>query len=182
MQDKTSKRVRRTREQLKAAITELLKNQPFDRITVKGICDKAGVNRSTFYVHYSCPRDLIDEMEKDILDHLPVVSRGDDADDIIASLTLLLEYIKKNSAVVDVLMNDGVDSSFGELLLRSVMDKYEGFMHFENGDAYVQSYIFCITGAIGLVRSWISGNFQYPADELSAAIIRMAFRVMGSEA
>ena len=59
-----NKRVQKTREQLKHALTELLKTQPFERVTVKSICDKAGVNRSTFYVHYSCPRDLIDEIAR----------------------------------------------------------------------------------------------------------------------
>ena len=175
-----NKRVQKTREQLKGALTELLKTQPFERITVKGICDKAGVNRSTFYVHYSCPRDLVDEMEKNMLDQLPAIV-SDEPKDIIASFTLLLDYIRNNSSVVEVLMRDGVDSSFGETLMRAVMDKYDEFLTIEDEALSRQCYIFCITGAIGLVRNWIDSGFSCPSDKLASLIIDLAFRVMGQD-
>ena len=37
---------------LRQAFTDLLKQKPIQRITVKELCQKAGVNRSTFYAHY----------------------------------------------------------------------------------------------------------------------------------
>ena len=173
-----NKRVQKTREQLKSALTELLKTQPFERITVKGICDKAGVNRSTFYVHYSCPRDLVDEMEKNMLDQLPAIV-SDEPKDIIASFTLLLDYIRNNSSVVEVLMRDGVDSSFGETLMRAVMDKYDEFLLIDDEETTRRRYVFCISGAIGLVRNWIEQGFHYSAEDISATIIELSFRVMG---
>ena len=54
-------RVKRTKTYLKEALIELLDSEDFDKVTVKSICEKAAVNRSTFYAYYSCPRDLIDD-------------------------------------------------------------------------------------------------------------------------
>lgn len=34
------------------ALLLLLEQKDFDRITVKELCQKAGVNRTTFYLHY----------------------------------------------------------------------------------------------------------------------------------
>ena len=34
------------------ALLLLLENKEFEYITIKEICQKAGVNRSTFYLHY----------------------------------------------------------------------------------------------------------------------------------
>ena len=34
------------------ALIDLLSEKEFEYITVKEICEKAGVNRSTFYLHY----------------------------------------------------------------------------------------------------------------------------------
>ncbi len=179
MEEKANKRVAKTKEMLKSALTELLKVQSFDRISVKGICEKAGVNRSTFYVHYSCPRDLIDEMEKDILNHLPKVE-SKEPKDIVASFSRLMEYVKNNSSVVEVLMRDGVDNSFGETLMRAVMDKYNKYLLI-NDDAEMtrRCYIFCITGAIGIVRDWIDKGFSYSTEEIAETIIELAFNVMG---
>lgn len=43
------------------ALAALLEKKDFEYITVKEICDAAGVNRSTFYLHYENTRDLLDE-------------------------------------------------------------------------------------------------------------------------
>lgn len=43
------------------ALLILLEKKEFEYITVKEICQKAGVNRSTFYLHYENTFDLLEE-------------------------------------------------------------------------------------------------------------------------
>ncbi len=43
------------------ALIELLNKKEIEYITVKEIVEKAGVNRSTFYLHYESISDLVDE-------------------------------------------------------------------------------------------------------------------------
>ena len=43
------------------ALLLLLEKKDYDFITVKEICEKAGVNRSTFYLHYETIDDLLAE-------------------------------------------------------------------------------------------------------------------------
>ena len=43
------------------ALISLLKEKDLEYITVKEICQKAGVNRSTFYLHYETIADLVNE-------------------------------------------------------------------------------------------------------------------------
>ena len=43
------------------ALIELLNKKDFEFITVKEVCKKAGVNRSTFYLHYQTLQDLLEE-------------------------------------------------------------------------------------------------------------------------
>ena len=43
------------------ALIELLEEKDLEYITVKEICQRAGVNRSTFYLHYETISDLVDE-------------------------------------------------------------------------------------------------------------------------
>lgn len=43
------------------AFLSLLEKKDFEYITIKEICDHAGVNRSTFYLHYETTRDLLME-------------------------------------------------------------------------------------------------------------------------
>ena len=43
------------------ALLSLLQKKDYTYITVKEICEKAGVNRSTFYLHYETMDDLLQE-------------------------------------------------------------------------------------------------------------------------
>ena len=43
------------------ALLLLLERKDIQYITVKEICEKAGVNRTTFYLHYDSISDLLEE-------------------------------------------------------------------------------------------------------------------------
>lgn len=50
-----------TARKMDEAFLSLLEKKDFPFITVKEICEKAGVNRSTFYLHYETVGDLLSE-------------------------------------------------------------------------------------------------------------------------
>jgi AcrR family transcriptional regulator len=55
---KTDRRILRTRNRLGDALVTLLHERDFEAITVQDVLDRAGVSRSTFYVHYRDKQDL----------------------------------------------------------------------------------------------------------------------------
>ena len=62
---KTDARVRYTRKVIQDAFLDVLKEKPISRITVKEVCDKAEINRGTFYKHYQDCYDLLDKIEEE---------------------------------------------------------------------------------------------------------------------
>ena len=50
-----------TAARMDEALIALLEKKDLEFITVKEICEKAGVNRSTFYLHYETIADLVNE-------------------------------------------------------------------------------------------------------------------------
>jgi len=50
-----------TAERMDEALLSLLLEKDFEYITVKDVCARAGVNRSTFYLHYESTADLLVE-------------------------------------------------------------------------------------------------------------------------
>lgn len=63
-----------TAARMDESFLELLEKKSFAYITVKEICEAAGVNRSTFYLHYETVNDLLDEsvehMNRQFLAHM----------------------------------------------------------------------------------------------------------------
>jgi AcrR family transcriptional regulator len=55
---KKDRRVVRTRDTLGDALVALMREKNFEKITVQEVLDRAGVGRSTFYVHYRDKDDL----------------------------------------------------------------------------------------------------------------------------
>jgi AcrR family transcriptional regulator len=66
---KTDRRILRTRDTLGDALFALMQEKSFDDITVQEVLDRAGVGRSTFYVHY---RDKDDLLLSDVEDFLEI--------------------------------------------------------------------------------------------------------------
>lgn len=56
-----------TAARMDEAFLELIETKDFSYITVKEICEKAGVNRSTFYLHYETIGDLLTESTEYII-------------------------------------------------------------------------------------------------------------------
>lgn len=66
MNKKNNQRFHDTEVRMEAAMLELMKTMEFEKITVKKICEKAEVNRSTFYAHFLDIYDMLDKMEKEL--------------------------------------------------------------------------------------------------------------------
>jgi len=56
-----------TATKMDLALVSLLKKKPFEFITVSELCKTAGVNRSTFYLHYETIGDLLNETARYLL-------------------------------------------------------------------------------------------------------------------
>jgi len=58
----TDLRIIKTQERLQNALLGLLGTKELKAITVKEICEKAGISRNAFYQHYGYKEDLYDQM------------------------------------------------------------------------------------------------------------------------
>jgi AcrR family transcriptional regulator len=76
-EEKLDPRVKRTRSLILQSFTEILPEKGFHDVSVQDITDKAGINRATFYAHFTDKYQLLDrsiqllfreEIEKRMLD------------------------------------------------------------------------------------------------------------------
>ncbi len=58
-------RVRRTRELITRAFADLMRERGFSAITVQDIGERAGINRATFYGHFTDKHDLFDHQVRE---------------------------------------------------------------------------------------------------------------------
>lgn len=63
---KQDRRVRRTRRDLATALIELANEQPYEKITIRDITDRADIGYATFFRHYDSRDDLMLTIFEDI--------------------------------------------------------------------------------------------------------------------
>ncbi|MBD5544740.1 MAG: TetR/AcrR family transcriptional regulator [Lachnospiraceae bacterium] len=97
MNKKNNKQFQNSDVRMKKAMLELMNTTPFDKITVRLICERAEVNRSTFYAHYKDIYDMIEQMErnlqKNLMDNYPVPEKVTPLS--LESFIIFLEFIRK---------------------------------------------------------------------------------------
>ena len=64
---KNNRRTKLTKMLLKNSLIELMNDKAVNHITIKELCEKADLNRSTFYLHYTDQYQLLSEIENDLL-------------------------------------------------------------------------------------------------------------------
>lgn len=123
-----------TRGLIKEAFTVLMKEKGFQTLTVSDITRKAGINRGTFYLHYVDKYDLLEKLEKDLLDDLTEIllkkydNHFDNPKEIIPYQAILsaLYYVKDDFDFIQVLISKNGDMSFinrfKELLQKSMKE------------------------------------------------------------
>ena len=60
-------RIEKTKTAIHNTFLELRSKKPLEKITIKELCEKAQINKSTFYSHYKDIYDLSDQLETDVV-------------------------------------------------------------------------------------------------------------------
>lgn len=76
MNIKNNRRFQSTAEAIQNSLLELLESKTLRQISVKELCEKAGINRSSFYAHYADLYDLMARTEERINRELLQVFEG----------------------------------------------------------------------------------------------------------
>ena len=157
------------------AFLTLLAKKDFEYITVKEICEVAGVNRSTFYLHYETMSDLLSEsvsrMNEQFLDCM-----GKDSDTFSAKLrncprdelylitpdylTPYLSYIKNNKRLFRTATENaavlGMDKSYEKMfrhVFTPILDRY-GVLPQDR--PYIMA--FYIRGLMAIISEWLKND------------------------
>ncbi len=155
------------------ALIMLLEKRDFEYITVKEICDTAGVNRSTFYLHYENTSDLLKETTKYILDkHFAYYSTdtkgiterfencelGDLVFITSEYLTPYLTFIKENQRLFKVAIKQfnsmNLDEVYGRMFNYIFNPILSRFHIQEKERAYMMK--FYLTGIFAIVMEWLN--------------------------
>lgn len=174
-----------TAAKLDRAFIELLSEKDFEYITVKEICHKADVNRSTFYLHYDTMADLLDESVEYVMSDFYRSFNADDIEAKIAEGTLdelmlirpeylvpYLTYIRGNKKLFLTMIRKakvlGLEKCYTKLfekVLDPILKRFQ-----VNPDYRRYMMTFYINGMIAVIMEWLKNDCKESIEEIASVL------------
>lgn len=165
---KQNRNALRSKRLIRQAFVNLIKTKPASKITITDIVNEASINRATFYAHYSCLKDLIDEIEQDVIDKLMAVLSGFKLENFFSNPTpLLLQvsiFLSEDPDYYKTLASTPESSLFIEklkLIFVNYMEQDASIpLEVRQSKTFHISVLFFAGGLTSLYTMWLNGKLD----------------------
>ncbi len=112
-------RIRKTINAIRSVFEEMLLEMPYEKITVKELCNRALINKTTFYRYYPTLEDLLAEVQWEFAEPYIELTAGlrypDDLEQIVREF---MRYSAEQGPLYDAILSSGTYSA----IMRKVLD------------------------------------------------------------
>ncbi len=153
---------------------ELIREKPLSKITVSEICQKAEINRGTFYRYYLDVYDLAEQQEKNGLEQVDQMIRGISSGDFVSVFSEVLRFFAKDPSFFFMVASGAFSSTeensfFQKVFVRCYQVLYED--HPQDTDRHDTRFLSFMTGGSGaLVAYWLKSGMKEPPEEIAEII------------
>jgi len=169
------RRVRKTKDQLRKGLTELLAKKSIKDITVRELSELVDINRGTFYLHYKNIFDMVEQIQAEMLkDFYSVLDKHSTKSLNGKPLPMLIDlfrFVARNSDMCKVLIVNNGDVAFLNQLKDLVKNRcLNDLMElFNTGKSQNFEYFssFIVSGCIGLLQSWLGSGMKESPEHMA---------------
>lgn len=170
MDKKEDRRAKMTKDFLKRALIELMKEKNINDITVKALCEKADVNRSTFYKHYVTVTELYEDMIGDVTESFRYITEcaaKEGSLDKANYIESILNYAEANRDLFLVILSEKGNVGFGEFLIKNTDSVLDGF---EVSELTKYCIYFVVSGMSSVIWKWLNKEERMPAHSVAVLV------------
>ncbi len=181
--EKVDRRIKYTKMLLKNSLIDLMREYPISKISVKMLCEKADINRSTFYAHYSDQFELLKKLECEVISEFErqIESQCFEKHDkkSVNWLNEILMYVAENAELCKVLLGDNGDPDFQREIMRLAQQKtLTELRNYKNMDTRTSEYLqsFTVTGALNVVQKWLQDGMIETTEQMAEFTSRLLYK------
>ncbi len=183
-----NRNARRSVSLLREAFAELMAEQPYDKITVTAVTQRAGLNRGTFYAHYDSIDDLLGDLVHDLTAEvsqlIDQVLTENFLQDPMPVIHQIGSYLDARHELFSKLTRSTSVSSFVDSLMRMFRDKVSAHlasMGRKDVPADLVAADFMANAVVGTFRSWLRGEYgEMPVAQVEARVSSLLLTITSS--
>ena len=168
-------RVIKTKSLIKGAFIELVEEKGFDNVSIKDICNKALINRNTFYLHYYDKVDLLRKMADEVffeqekaIDFFGGDITIENRENIKKGLINVFNVLYKEIEFYRVILLDTNMSGYINNFENELKKRYISRLNIDYDKNKIE-LDFIFYGITGVIRNWIIKDYA-SIDDLSNKI------------
>lgn len=169
---------RRSRALIKQAFLAELAERELDAITVSDVVRRAGVNRSTFYAHYSNIPGLLSDFEGEVIDRLHEVLEAAEFPAVFQEpepfLAMVSDALVANADLYRTLLQARGSEAFlvelGDLFVRHLGTSTHVPEAIRSSPMFAIRAAHFAGGMTSLYTRWLLGRLPYDLDEVNAQV------------
>jgi len=175
-----NRRVRMTKRLFQEALMSLLEEKPIDQISVTELCARADLNRTTFYLHYGQPLDVLREMEDNCINDIrSYVQDIDSTTGLKQKVTRIMTYIKENQSRFILLVQKNGRDEFRRVFMTNIVfclleeqtPDPVTLREQQNSDAFKSEATyrlsFMTSGAFAVIYHWATLGYPNDPEEIA---------------
>lgn len=173
MREKENRRVAMTKRMLKNALIKILQNTDIYHVSIRDLCQRADVNRTTFYKHYTSQFDLLSDIENDLLTFLSQTITEHETQPI-KIMKKVCVYLENNLDFGRLIINNNVDPAFPQKLfslaeVRGATINKNAIKMNETMTEYLYNYI--NYGSYKVLCAWLNKEQREPPEMIARFLI-----------
>lgn len=180
-----NQRVMLTKRLIREALLTMLMTRNINKISIRELCQVAGINRTTFYNHYGSQYDVLNEIAEMYVQSTSFTVINDIAagKNINECLTRVLQYMKDNLAFAKLVLDQDNYDLITHIKIslpqfdHMVMEHLPENLDLEEKKA-IASYV--QYGTVRLLKEWILSDCLKSPEEEVKLILNIAGRVIGN--
>ena len=180
--ERENQRIAVTRRMLKEGLLHLLETTELEQIRVTELCRVSGVNRATFYRHYTQPENILEEMERELGKGLEAFSAlPTQISEAEQYLTAFCTFLMENAPLMRVLIRcktETVVTNHLEKVCCCIVESMAKERPFScpKGPCLQMVSTFLTGGVSFLLRQWIQSDHPKQPQELVGVIMELIQR------
>lgn len=170
-------RGRETQRLLREALMQLSLEKGFEQITVKDITERAGIDRTTFYLHCTDKYDLLEKSQRDVIDELFAHQEGlaRPGQNMVFVFQHVADHIQRYRFLLGVaspLLNRRLHSYMAERMVALLRARQAPEAMAD--DVMLDMVANFMTSSLrGTIRWWIEAGMPYTPDEMASYFQRL---------
>ena len=170
------RKVKYTKMVIRESLFELLETKPLKQITVKSLCERADINRGTFYSHYTDIYDLVEKLEEEIIEIMTAVIKFESIGkkDQLQMFTEVFSHIETNIVDYKIILLNPDSSRCLDAILAEIYEHHASALVNVNPpisqNMIDYSFALLSSGCTKVILKWIENDFEESPEEMALLI------------